>query len=127
MTPPAVRISLRPLGRSYIRITRVGLGCWQFSQGKGLNKYRPVLPKAEIEGITAASIDSGINWFDTAEGYGNGASERELARVNGGSLEDRNSFSWFCGKLAVVAIRGHWTLKPISRLFKKKSSHLNSA
>ncbi len=74
-------IHLRPLGKSDIRITPVGLGCWQFSQGRGWNKYWPVLPEAEIEGIVAASIDGGINWFDTAEAYGNGASEKQLARV----------------------------------------------
>jgi aryl-alcohol dehydrogenase-like predicted oxidoreductase len=73
--------ALRPLGRSDIRVTPVGLGCWQFSQGRGWNRYWPVLPEAEIDGIVAASIEGGINWFDTAEAYGNGASEQELARV----------------------------------------------
>jgi aryl-alcohol dehydrogenase-like predicted oxidoreductase len=76
-----MRIPLRPLGKSDIRITPVGLGCWQFSQGQGWNKYWPALPEAEIDGIVAASIDGGINWFDTAEAYGNGASENQLSRV----------------------------------------------
>lgn len=76
-----MNIVLRPLGKSEIRITPVGLGCWQFSQGRGWNKYWPVLAEAEIEGIVAAAIDGGINWFDTAEAYGNGASEKQLARV----------------------------------------------
>ncbi len=76
-----MNIPLRPLGRSTIRITPVGLGCWQFSQSQGWNKYWPALPEEEIEGIVAASIDGGVNWFDTAEAYGNGASERELSRV----------------------------------------------
>ena len=75
------KITLRPLGRSGIRITPVGLGCWQFGQGQGLNKYWPVLPEAEIDGIVAASIAGGINWFDTAEAYGKGSSERELSRA----------------------------------------------
>ena len=26
----------RPLGRSHITISAIGLGCWQFSQGRGL-------------------------------------------------------------------------------------------
>jgi aryl-alcohol dehydrogenase-like predicted oxidoreductase len=76
-----MKMALHPLGKSGIRITPVGLGCWQFSQGQGWNKYWPALPEAEIEGIVAAAIDGGINWFDTAEAYGNGASERQLARV----------------------------------------------
>ena len=76
-----MNITLRPLGKSDIRITPVGLGCWQFSQARGWSQYWPALPEAEIEGIVAASIDGGINWFDTAEAYGSGASERELSRV----------------------------------------------
>jgi aryl-alcohol dehydrogenase-like predicted oxidoreductase len=76
-----VSIVKRRLGRSDLWITPVGLGCWQFSQGRGWNKYWPVLPEAEIEAIVAASLDGGINWFDTAEAYGNGASEEQLSRV----------------------------------------------
>jgi aryl-alcohol dehydrogenase-like predicted oxidoreductase len=74
-------VPLRALGRSDLRVSPVGLGCWQFSQRHGLNKYWPLLPPAEIEGIIAASLDGGINWFDTAEAYGGGESERELSRV----------------------------------------------
>lgn len=62
-------------------VSPVGLGCWQFSQRQGLNKYWPALPPGEIDAIIAASLDGGINWFDTAEAYGNGASEKELSRV----------------------------------------------
>ncbi|MHB8054689.1 MAG: aldo/keto reductase [Candidatus Aminicenantales bacterium] len=71
----------RRLGRSDLQISPIGLGCWQFSQRQGLNKYWPVVPEAEIEGIVAASLDGGINWFDTAEAYGNGMSEKQLSRV----------------------------------------------
>ena len=75
-------MTLRSLGRSPIRITPIGLGCWQFSEGGGLGgSYWPTLP-AEVEnGIVAASLAAGINWFDTAELYGNGRSEAALARA----------------------------------------------
>jgi aryl-alcohol dehydrogenase-like predicted oxidoreductase len=72
---------LRRLGRSDLNVSPVGLGCWQFSQRRGLNKYWPKLSPAEIEGIIAASLDGGVNWFDTAEAYGGGESEKELSRV----------------------------------------------
>ncbi len=72
---------LRRLGRSDLMVTPIGLGCWQFSQGRGWNKYWPVLPEEEIEAVVAASLDGGINWFDTAEAYGGGESERQLSRV----------------------------------------------
>jgi aryl-alcohol dehydrogenase-like predicted oxidoreductase len=72
---------LRRLGRSELMVTPVGLGCWQFSRGKGWNRYWPVLDETTIEGIVAASLDGGINWFDTAEAYGDGESERSLSRT----------------------------------------------
>jgi len=75
------RPALRRLGRSELMVTPVGLGCWQFSPGKGLNRYWPVLDEATIDGIVAASHDGGINWFDTAESYGGGESERVLSRT----------------------------------------------
>jgi aryl-alcohol dehydrogenase-like predicted oxidoreductase len=74
-------LPFRKLGRSDLRVSPVGLGCWQFSQRRGWNKYWPELPESEIEGVIAASLDGGINWFDTAEAYGGGASEKELSRV----------------------------------------------
>jgi len=74
-------IPSRRLGKSELRVSPVGLGCWQFSQGKGFNKYWTVLADRTIEGIVAASLDGGVNWFDTAEAYGSGASERALART----------------------------------------------
>jgi aryl-alcohol dehydrogenase-like predicted oxidoreductase len=74
-------IPLRRLGKSDLMVTPIGLGCWQFSQNRGWNKYWPTLPEDEIEAIVAASLDGGINWFDTAEAYGSGESERQLSRV----------------------------------------------
>ncbi len=71
----------RPLGRTEIKVTPIGLGCWQFSKGRGLGgKYWKVLDDAEIGRILAAALAGGINWFDTAESYGRGESERALAR-----------------------------------------------
>jgi aryl-alcohol dehydrogenase-like predicted oxidoreductase len=74
-------ISARKLGQSDLNVSPIGLGCWQFSQRRGWNKYWPVVPEAEIEGIVAASLDGGVNWFDTAEAYGGGESEKQLSRV----------------------------------------------
>ena len=74
-------LPLRRLGQSDLRVSPVGLGCWQFSQRRGWNTYWPKLPGSDIDGIVAASLDGGINWFDTAEAYGDGTSEEELSRV----------------------------------------------
>lgn len=74
----------RNLGKSDLRITPIGLGCWQFSKGNNFaGKYWPVLEDEVIEKVVQFSLEGGINWFDTAELYGKGASEKALA----GSLQ----------------------------------------
>ncbi len=74
--------TLRPLGRSEMRITPIGLGCWQFSKQKNLaGKFWPVLQDDLIGKVVSLSLEGGINWFDTAEVYGNGASELALSKA----------------------------------------------
>jgi len=75
------QITLRTLGKSDIKITPIGLGCWQFSKsGNFAGKFWPYLEDDVILGIVRISLEGGINWFDTAEIYGNGASEKMLAK-----------------------------------------------
>ncbi|MNO32378.1 L-glyceraldehyde 3-phosphate reductase [compost metagenome] len=72
----------RKLGNSNLMLSPIGLGCWQFSGGKGIiGNYWPSLNKNEIFDIVRTSLEGGINWFDTAEFYGGGESERMLASV----------------------------------------------
>jgi len=70
----------RRLGRTDIEITPIGLGTWQLSEGVGFNKYFwPGLLGEAVDGIIKAAVDGGISWFDTAEVYGYGRSERDLS------------------------------------------------
>ncbi len=72
----------RRLGRSSIFVSPIGLGCWQFSEGQGLaGGYWPALAQETVNQIVAASLAGGINWFDTAEYYGHGRSEKALAKA----------------------------------------------
>ncbi|MCU0726969.1 MAG: aldo/keto reductase [Planctomycetes bacterium] len=72
---------LRPLGRTGIRVTPIGLGLWQFSKRANLaGKFWPELADDETDAIVRAALDGGVNWFDTAEIYGKGRSEEALAR-----------------------------------------------
>jgi aryl-alcohol dehydrogenase-like predicted oxidoreductase len=74
-------IKLRNLGNSDIKITPIGLGCWQFSKsGNFAGKFWPYLEDDVILDIVRISLEGGINWFDTAEMYGNGVSEKMLAK-----------------------------------------------
>ena len=71
---------MRPLGRTEMYVSPIGLGCWQFSKQKNLaGRFWPTLENDLIDRIVALSVNGGINWFDTAEMYGNGASEKALS------------------------------------------------
>ncbi len=70
------------LGKTDLAVTPIGLGCWQFSNGKGMaGKYWSPLPQENVNEIVRVSLENGVNWFDTAEIYGNGESERALAEA----------------------------------------------
>ena len=71
----------RPFGNTDLKISPIGLGTWQFSKRKNLaGKFWPALSEEDSAQIVQISYENGINWFDTAELYGNGESERTLAR-----------------------------------------------
>jgi aryl-alcohol dehydrogenase-like predicted oxidoreductase len=65
----------RPLGRSDLLVSRVGLGCNNFGRRSGPEQTRAVID---------AALDAGVTFFDTADVYGNGASERFIGTVLSG-------------------------------------------
>jgi aryl-alcohol dehydrogenase-like predicted oxidoreductase len=72
-------MKLRTLGSSDLQLSPIGLGCWQFSKGNGfIGKFWSTLKDEIVREIVQTSLDSGINWCDTAEVYGWGASETAL-------------------------------------------------
>ena len=74
--------NIRPLGRTDVMVTPIGLGCWQFSKQNNMaGKFWSTLEYSMIERIVSLSIEGGINWFDTAEIYGGGVSERALSKA----------------------------------------------
>jgi aryl-alcohol dehydrogenase-like predicted oxidoreductase len=73
-------MEMRDLGRTGLRITPIGLGCWQLQQGKGMTGMMwSALSQETMDAIVSAALRSGISWFDTAQAYGNGLSECALA------------------------------------------------
>lgn len=75
-------IRKRRLGRTEIEITPIGLGTWQFAEGKGFDRFVYEGLAADVTNdIVKTAFDGGINWFDTAEAYGWGRSEQCLARA----------------------------------------------
>ena len=78
--PMSQSVEMRQLGKTGIQVTPIGLGMMEFSGGGGMmGPLFPVIPQDEKNLIVQAALDGGINWFDTAEIYGAGVSERSLA------------------------------------------------
>jgi aryl-alcohol dehydrogenase-like predicted oxidoreductase len=76
----STRIERRRLGKTDLLVTPIGLGCWQFGgRGRTTAAIWKSPPQEEINNMVKAALDGGINWFDTAQAYGMGASERALA------------------------------------------------
>jgi aryl-alcohol dehydrogenase-like predicted oxidoreductase len=71
------------LGRSNLQVSRIAFGTWQLGGDWGATDE-----KAAVAAIRHAA-DQGINFFDTAQGYGFGASEQLLARALKGRPRDQ--------------------------------------
>ena len=66
----------QPLGESGFNVSTFALGCWPFAGGSYWGDQDDNVSIATVH----AALDVGINFFDTAEGYEAGHSERVLGR-----------------------------------------------
>ncbi len=74
----------RTLGRSNLKVSAVSMGCWAIVGGSTWG------PQDESEAVAAirASLDAGVTFFDTAEGYGSGHSEELLGQALAGRRDE---------------------------------------
>ena len=72
----------RQFGKTGIEVSAIGFGCWEMAGAHG--------PFDESEMVAAVhrALDLGVTCFDTAQGYGNGQSERLLTRALGDRRQD---------------------------------------
>ncbi len=75
-------MEFRQFGRTGLRVSAVGFGCWEIGGTYGR------IDESQFQRAVAQAIDSGITCFDTAEAYGMGLSEEALARALGGRRND---------------------------------------
>src|SRR3569833_2652475 len=69
-------------GRS---VSEVGLGCWQLGGDWG------ELPEERAFEILQAAVDSGVDFFDTADVYGGGRSEELIGRFLKNAYKNNNN------------------------------------
>ena len=66
---------IRALGNQGLQTSEVGLGCWQIGGGWG-SSWNDAIAQETL----TAGYNAGVRFFDTADGYGGGESERSLGR-----------------------------------------------
>lgn len=65
----------RTFGRAGLTVPEIGLGCWQLGGGWG-NDWDDGVAQQTL----ATAFDTGVRFIDTADVYGDGASERSIGR-----------------------------------------------
>jgi aryl-alcohol dehydrogenase-like predicted oxidoreductase len=68
------------LGNTGLLVSKLCLGTMTFGNGKGLFKVTSSFGQAGADERVKTSIDSGINFFDTADNSAEGESEKSLGQ-----------------------------------------------
>jgi aryl-alcohol dehydrogenase-like predicted oxidoreductase len=76
----------KTLGNTGLLVSTICLGCMTFHGGAGFWKTVGTVDQAGADDLIKASLDAGINFFDTADVYSEGESEKTL----GQSLKNLN-------------------------------------
>ena len=68
-------MNYRKLGRTGLNVSEIGFGAWAIGGSWG--------PQSDADSVAALNraLDKGVNFIDTAAGYGDGRSERIIAKV----------------------------------------------
>ena len=77
-------MQFRRLGDSDLRVSSVALGCNNFGGTEVVAPNGTRYGYMDLEAtraVVAAALDAGINFFDTADVYGNGGSEQYLGAI----------------------------------------------
>ena len=70
----------QPLGNTGLLVSRLCLGTMTFSDGKGIYRAIGAVDQQGADELVKASVDAGINFFDTADAYSAGESEKMLGQ-----------------------------------------------
>ena len=93
-----MQLETTQLGTTGLEVTRVGLGAWAIGGGGWEFGWGPQNDGDSLDAIGRA-LELGVNWIDTAAGYGFGHSERIVGRALEG-LDERPYVFTKCSLLA---------------------------
>jgi len=111
------------LGKTNLEVSPVGTGTWQWG-GAFYWGYGRSYNDVDLAGAYAASIENGINWFDTAEIYGRGRSEKILGRMVNDSSDTSSSSPLIATKFFPYPWR--WHHSSLRRALKASLRRVNS-
>ena len=105
----------RQMGNTGLIVSRLCLGTMTFSDGDGVYQHIGNVDQAGADALVKASVEAGINFFDTADIYSHGHSEKTLGRSFRNLGLDRHDIVLATkgymrmgpGRNAVGASRGH--------------------
>ena len=102
-------MNYRPFGKAGFDVSEIGFGAWALGGGWG--------PQSDDDSVKALhrAIDLGVNFIDTAAGYGNGRSERVIA----GALKTRKEHVFVATK--APPLPGAWPPSPYCRAEERYS------
>ena len=99
----------RELGNTGMKVSALSLGTWQLG-GKWGEKYDEKTAQATLE----AAFERGINFFDTADVYSDGESERSIGRFLKGK-KDRVYVATKCGRQISPHVSAGYTPEAIRK------------
>jgi aryl-alcohol dehydrogenase-like predicted oxidoreductase len=85
-----MKMNYRELGNTGIKISEVSFGTWAIGGSWGKTNDKEALRSLEY------AIDQGVNFFDTADVYGDGHSEELLAKATKGKEDQIHIATKFC-------------------------------
>ncbi len=94
----------RKLGHTGMKVSEIGFGAWAIGGSWGKQRESD-----SVEALNAA-LDEGVNFIDTAAGYGNGKSEHIIAGV----LRNRKEDIFVCTK--TPPLNGAWPPTPYDKI-----------
>jgi aryl-alcohol dehydrogenase-like predicted oxidoreductase len=103
------QLAATELGRTGLRISRVGFGAWAIGGGRYEFGWGPQDDEDSIAAIRRA-LELGVNWIDTAAAYGLGRSEQVVRRALEG-LDERPYVFTTASLVQAVNGRGALSLK----------------
>ena len=68
------------LGNTGLLVSKLCFGTMTFGDGRGLFKGMGAVGQADADELVKVSMDAGINFFDTADNYQEGESEKILGQ-----------------------------------------------